>query len=405
MQLRDYQEEAIHWLIKRPRGLIHAPAGSGKTVMGAQAAALRAIMGRIGVPWHTHWVCNTVEQKEQAIKALQDAPFPEGTVYVECAAANPDVSKADLVVIDECHHIPAETWVRLAQSVKPGAVLWGLTATPFHEDPDRNAITLAAFKEVFTVDRARILASGHLVPGTGYMHDVDKPGEFDAAIEAETLLITKQRVRRFPLVSPGEHYRRARWQVTQEYLQKNENRNSTIASLATSAAAAGASVLLLVHSIEHGEGLVSRIPGASLVHSKLAKKTRAGLISGLREGTLSILVATSLADEGLDVPRASALVLAAGGRSAGKLEQRAGRVLRPHAEKVGGTIHDFLDRGSILAHAQARARMKVYEKLGYAPTVIRYANAGCTPEKVEAVGAKLAQAEMPELTGTWDGFR
>ena len=49
--------------------------------------------------------------------------------------------------------------------------------------------------------------------------------------------------------------------------------------------------------------------------------------------------------------------------------------------------------------------MKVYEKLGYAPTVIRYANAGCTPEKVEAVGAKLAQAEMPELTGTWDGFR
>jgi hypothetical protein len=48
--------------------------------------------------------------------------------------------------------------------------------------------------------------------------------------------------------------------------------------------------------------------------------------------------------------------------------------------------------------------MKVYEKLGYAPTVLSYANGGCISEKVEAVGAELAQAEM-ELTGTWDGFR
>jgi superfamily II DNA or RNA helicase len=77
------------------------------------------------------------------------------------------------------------------------------------------------------------------------------------------------------------------------------------------------------------------------------------------------MIATSLADEGLDVPRAAVLILAAGGRSASKIEQRTGRVMRPHESKEIGTIHDFADEGASFAHAQFKARMKIYKKLGY----------------------------------------
>jgi superfamily II DNA or RNA helicase len=109
-----------------------------------------------------------------------------------------------------------------------------------------------------------------------------------------------------------------------------------------------------------------------LVHSKVGAKRRREIISAFRSGALRVLFATSLADEGLDVPRASVLVLVAGGRSAGKLEQRAGRVLRPFQGKESGVIHDFMDRGAVFAQAQARARWKVYEKLGYSPELVLY---------------------------------
>ena len=114
-----------------------------------------------------------------------------------------------------------------------------------------------------------------------------------------------------------------------------------------------------------------------------------------------MLFSSSLADEGLDVPRASVLVLAAGGRSAGKLEQRAGRVLRPFEGKSAGVVHDFLDRGCLFGHAQARARTKVYEKLGYHPEVVSSKH----PSEV-VTSAAPGQTKMDDvLTGTWDGFR
>ena len=398
MELRDYQWEAIAWLALHFPGLLHAPAGSGKTVIGANAVAVAI---RHKVAENIVWIGNTIEQCQQARDALREAGALAGgdvRLRVCCSAANPDLRSADLVVFDECHHIPAQTWVALITQVKPTAIVWGLTATPDHENPFRNAVVNAAFPHRFTVDRERLVAAGHIVGGRVQMHDVDVPGAFDAEIEAFTVQETRRRVRRFPLVSPGEHYRRAKWQVTQEFIQENENRNSSIVSLAQSAADDGDSVLLLVHSIAHGSLLVARLSGASLVHSKVGARARGELVQGFRDGSLRILCSTSLADEGLDVPRASILVLAAGGRSGGRVEQRVGRILRPFEGKTGGTVHDFLDRASVFGYAQARARMKVYEKLGYHPGIVSYGN---PPPKEEP---ESAQSDLG-LTGTWDGFR
>jgi superfamily II DNA or RNA helicase len=58
-------------------------------------------------------------------------------------------------------------------------------------------------------------------------------------------------------------------------------------------------------------------------------------------------------------------VLAAGGRSSGKIIQRAGRVMRPFPGKQKGIVYDFVDRGARFAQAQSRARRKVYQDLNY----------------------------------------
>ncbi len=364
MRLRNYQQEAVDFLVARKRGFIVAPAGSGKTVIGAAAVARVVRPGQKVV-----WIGGTLEQVEQAGAAFARTPGPDGVVLtIKCAAALPDTSDADVIVIDEAAHTPAATWIRAVSGVT-GKIIFGLSATPWSEDEERNSILRGVFKEFHTIKRELLLASGHLVEGKVWMHDLDIPGQFDAEIEAATRIEVTRRVRAFRNVPLFEHQRRAQWQITQEFVQKNPVRNSKIVDLALASAD---STLVLIHSIEHGEFLATGISGALVVHSKLPKKKRTQAIADFRSGALRVMLATSLADEGLDVPRASCLILAAGGRSAGKLEQRAGRVLRPFEGKASGTIHDFCDKGAQFAAAQARARMKVYETLGYEPDIVRH---------------------------------
>ena len=398
MQLRDYQEEGVAFLLPLRRAFLVAPAGSGKTIMAATAVARVARAGqRVG------WLANTKEQCEQAVKAIQGCPGPEGVDFtVACAAGLPDFSNCDIIVVDEAHHSMAPSW--LESIAKSGAIICGFSATPWMPDEERNDRLREFFCVFHTIERERVLAGGHIVEGKVWVHDIDEPGVFNAEVEAQVAREAAAQAQRFPVLfgNPAylqasqivsrattvyaafearamrarvvleEHAKRIRWRLTQETLQANGNRNSKIVSLATSAMEAGESVLLLVGSIEHGELLAARIPGAVMCHSKMGAKKRREAIERTRMGENKVLVATSLADEGLDVPIFSCLVLAAGGRSAAKLEQRAGRVLRPHESKRnGGVIHDFLDRGIKMGHVQAMARTRTFVKLGYEPEIVK----------------------------------
>lgn len=368
VELRDYQQEAVEFLVSRKRAFVQAPAGSGKTLIAAAAVARVARPGQ-----RVLWLANTKEQVEQGIAAIRQTEGAEEVEFeVCCVASNPDAYNFDIVIFDEAHHAPAETWLRCANRTNPETVLWGFSATPWHEDEARNDIVRQVFGEFFTVDRRRVEDAGYIEQGKVYIHDVDTRGQWDLGIDVSTADQALEQFLKFRFTPYDEHARRVKWQITQDYIQLNEARNDAIVRLAHSAANADKSVLLLVASIEHGGRLAERLPGAMLVHSKVGAKARRNIIGNFRTGFVRTLVATSLADEGLDVPRAAVLVLASGGRSAGKLEQRAGRVLRPHPGKAGGVIHDFLDTGACFALAQARARFKIYDRLGYAPEIVSY---------------------------------
>lgn len=362
MLLRPYQLAAVQFLHTRHRGFIISCAGSGKTCIAAEAAADCARTFDKVV-----WLANTREQCDQARAAISLASWPE-LVYIDvrCAAGKPDVSDADILIIDECHHLPAATW--FATASKAARIVWGFSATPWHRDEERNDCLRGFFGEgnFFTVAREEVRAGGHLAEGRVVFHNLDTPGEFDAEIRGETAAEVENQRRRMPRANVDELTRRARWRFTSEATRANAARNARIVALAN----AGDAVLVLVGTIEHGVQLADEIDGAVLVHAKLGKKKRAATINGFRDGSIRCLVATSLADEGLDVPRASVLILASGGRSAGKIEQRAGRVLRPFEGKAFGLVHDFSDRGSVMGAAQARAREKTYRSLGYAVRTI-----------------------------------
>jgi len=93
------------------------------------------------------------------------------------------------------------------------------------------------------------------------------------------------------------------------------------------------------------------------VSSKTPLEQRMEKIEALKSGKLQILVSTSLADEGLDIPELKLVVLLSQGKSRIKLIQRIGRVMRPALNKEKGYVLDIA-YGSDIFQRQASKRIK-----------------------------------------------
>jgi superfamily II DNA or RNA helicase len=367
VRLRDYQQPAVQSLISCSRGIVKAPAGSGKTIIGAAAidAWLMSQSGRKKIAW----VANTIDQTFQARKAVEN--FPEiserSVVDFFCYAGAASLAEYDLAILDECHHAAAPAFApKLRHFDGPR---WGLSATPERADDLKELVFDLIGPIIYEVPREALVDAGQLAQARVFIHSPNRKGEMEAEIRNAAMPMYEMRKRKWPFIfrskqAADEQMGRCIWQAAQETgIQTNQKRNARIVELAIRHAKD--STLVIVGSIEHGQALADQVSGAELCYAKLGKKKRQELLAAFSCGAVRTLFATSLADEGLDVPRANCLILAAGGRSAAKAEQRTGRVLRSFSDKTHGTIHDFADLQHYFLAAQARKRIAVYRSLGY----------------------------------------
>src|SRR5262245_48937769 len=150
MILRPYQidvvgevERVIATGIRRL--ILVAPTGAGKTIIAASiikkavAAGQRVLVlsHRIEITKQTSAKLHDVDVDHGIIQAglptSPDDPVQVASVQTLWTRAirlkKIELPPADLVIVDECHHAPAETYRRIIAAY-PGAVLIGLTATP-----------------------------------------------------------------------------------------------------------------------------------------------------------------------------------------------------------------------------------------------------------------------------------
>lgn len=367
MTLRDYQLPAIAQIIRSRRGIVQAPAGSGKTIIGAAAldqwSGPRCRLSRRKM--NVAWVANTLEQCTQAIKAMGMFPAirEHADVAVFCYQSGRSMDDFDLVILDECHHIAAPAF-RLALAQNNGW-RWGLSATPNRADELQTDVFELIGPIVHVVERDALVNAGQLAKAKVIIHSPNEPGELEQEITKLAMKEFETRCRRFRFnTSDQEQKNRCVWQFANEIgIATNQKRNDHIVELGIKHS--DDSTLIIIGKIEHGDALCERIPNSLVVHSKLGAKRRREAIAAFGAGNLKCMIATSLADEGLDVPRANVLILAAAGRSAAKAEQRTGRVLRAFHDKTHGTIHDFNDQQHYFLKAQSKQRIRLYESLGY----------------------------------------
>lgn len=361
IQARDYQLTAAAWLSRLRVGLIVSPAGSGKTIIAAISlkrvieAKPRERAVKIG------WLANTTEQVQQGRKAVKSILTP-GTADVRfaCAAGNKDWSDCDVLIVDEAHHSTAPQWKSQIDSCE-GAV-WGFTATPKIAPERDKALSDMFLGNIYTIDReviqdnlakAKVVMLNHTDPDLKQLID-------------DRIKSTVQWRKRFWKGDPGKLYSIVAWQTCIEIgIVNNHKRNRAAIAAAQNHSSGGDHVLVLVNQIEHGAVIAEQIQGARMCHSKMGSEKRRDALKAFKDGRCRCLVATSLADEGLDLPIANVLVLVSGGRSQAKAEQRTGRVLRTFSGKTHGLIYDFEDKTHQIMERHSQARQKLYETLGY----------------------------------------
>lgn len=237
---------------------------------------------------------------------------------------------AKLVIFDEVQHAPCRSVFGCLYS-HPNSVRLGLSASPWRDD-GRDMDIYAMCGDVVS----RKVTSSELIR-TGY------------------LLLAQVN-----FVEYDRNNRGKSWMETKRNVFSDEKRCELIAKIAKRAEKP---VLVLVKEIKHGRLIDSacKVEGLDtyFISGLMNVKERARLIELGRETKLEVIIATTLADEGLDWPTLKTLIVAGGGKSSTRALQRVGRVVRPSEGKTHATVYDIWDNVKYFKR-HAKQREKIY---------------------------------------------
>lgn len=379
--LRDYQREALE-NIGRKSGVLVAPAGSGKTIMGLSYVSA---MGQ-----KTLWLCHTKHLADQAIESAKKViPYVgkigkiyEGEVdFKDCnltiglfqALQNKPELLRELsqeigtVVIDECHHAPADTFAGVLEQLKPKYML-GVSATPDRKDKLETVMFAYIGPILHTIHREDLYTGGVLIKPkvefifTKFMYT-------NASVKNEHESVD----------AGGDRFN---FNALLDALTKDEQRANLVADTIVKKYKENPNGFFLVLSdridyCEKMKVLVDKKLGthklSCYLHSGVSKKDSELIMAAFRQKRFPILFATKLAKEGLDFPHLThgfKITPVKGDsyqrKDGAGLEQEIGRIQRSDPNNLGKKAYwyDFVDIEVGVLKAQYYSRRKVYERLG-----------------------------------------
>ena len=358
-RLTAVQGKAARALLREDIGVLVAPPGVGKTVVGTYLIAARARSTLVLVhrqPLLDQWIAQLSMFLGLAPKAVGQIGagkhVPNGRLdvamiqsLVRSDSVHDLVATYGHVIVDECHHIPAVSFERVLSEVKARFVT-GLTATPRRRDGLHPITEMQLGPVRFAVDARSQTAR--------------RP--FD-----HRLIIRETAFGRGRAVSVD------RIQPLYAELATDEQRNRLILHDVRTALSEGRSPILLTERKDHLEFLAANLQDdahhvvvlqGGMTPTKRRVATAA--LAAIPDAESRLLIATGrYIGEGFDDARLDTLFLAMPVSWKGTLVQYAGRLHRLHPSKTEVRIYDYVDRDVPMLARMFDKRMRGYRAIGY----------------------------------------
>jgi superfamily II DNA or RNA helicase len=359
-ELTVVQKQMARALLEHEEGVLVAPPGIGKTVLGTYLVARRARSALILVhrkPLLEQWIAQLaifLDVDEKQIGRIGGGQRrPNGRLDV--AMVQSLVRKGEIddliadyghVVVDECHHLPAVSFERILSEVKARYVV-GLTATPQRRDGHQPITQMQLGPVRFRMD-TRSQAAHRPFDHRLIVRDTG----FRLVAESEATSIQ-------------EIYR---------MLANDDARNSRIVEDVITAIHEGRSPILLTERKDHLEYFAERLRAfvrhIVVLRGGMTAKERqrsADQLASIPDTAERFVVATGrYIGEGFDDPRLDTLFLALPVSWKGTLIQYSGRLHRHHPAKIEVRIYDYVDREVPMLLRMFEKRLATYRAIGYA---------------------------------------
>ena len=359
-KLRNYQKMAAEGFWHGGSGVIVLPCGAGKTMVGAAAMALAKATTLILVTntvaarqWRNELLLKTSltedeigeysgtkkEIKPVTIATYQVLTTKKGGVYAHLDLF--DSHDWGLIIYDEVHLLPAPVF-RFTADIQSRRRL-GLTATLVREDGMEGEVFSLIGPKRYDVPWKEIEAQGYIAPAE--------------CIEVRVNLTDAERLF-YATAEPEHRYRTCATTLTKTNVAKFIAEKHQ-----------GEQVLVIGQYLDQ-LAILGETLGAPVITGDTPIKERESLFQLFREGEVTTLVVSKVANFSIDLPEATIAIQVSGAFGSRQEEaQRLGRILRPKSDGRGARFYTLVARDTI-DQDFAQNRQRFLTEQGYSYQII-----------------------------------